>query len=200
MKGFKYPNSASPLSITISSLFLKILLHLPDRVENKKGSTFSVQLFNIFKSDLYIMIGVLELYKKMWEVIWKLPHNLVFLFPGGKWMARKKVKISKISGSMPPIFFILLPCFWEHNRLLNKNYWNDFDIIDQGHGNGKFSKFCLHLRYPWTNFNTISTTMKASRPATTTNVLSSDLESVGQGHHLKNRCISTIQPLFTKLL
>ena len=37
---------------------------------------------------------------------------------------------------MPPIFFILSPCFWENNGLPNKKYWDDLDIIDQGHGKG----------------------------------------------------------------
>ena len=33
-------------------------------------------------------------------------------------------------------FFILSPYVWENNGLLNKNYWDDLDIIDQGHSKG----------------------------------------------------------------
>ena len=68
-------------------------------------------------------------------------------FPGGKWVVWKNVKTLNISGTMPQIFFILSPCVWE-NEILNKNYWDDLDIIDQGHSKGNVSHFCLYLGYP----------------------------------------------------
>ena len=47
-----------------------------------------------------------------------------------------------------------LPCpdLWkigcmENNWLLNKNYLDDLDIIDQGHSKGDISQFCLYLCY-----------------------------------------------------
>ena len=69
--------------------------------------------------------------------------------------------------------------------ILNKNYLNDLDIIDQDNSKGNVPQFCLYLDNPWTNFNIIFTTMMASRPATKT-----DHENVGQGHHLQDLCIS----------
>ena len=45
----------------------------------------------------------------------------------------KKVATSNISAIMQPICFILSPDVWEDNGLLNKNYWDDLDFIDQGH-------------------------------------------------------------------
>ena len=60
----------------------------------------------------------------------------------------KNVITSNISGTMTPIFFILSPYVWENNGLLNKNYWDDLDIIDQGHSKGKISQFFLYLDYP----------------------------------------------------
>ena len=111
------------------------------------------------------------------------PHKLVFRFPSGKWVAWKKFKKIDYLCIVPPIFFILSRYVWENNGLLNKNYWDDLEVIDQGHGYGNISEFYLYLGYPWTNFNKISTTMMASRPATK-NVLSFDLKNVGHGHHL----------------
>ena len=84
---------------------------------------------------------------------------------------------------MPLIFFNLSPCVWENNGLLNKNYWDDLDTIDQCHSKGNRSQFCLYLGYPWTNLNIILNTMLASRPETKKNVIA-DLENMGQGHHL----------------
>ena len=49
----------------------------------------------------------------------------------------EKVKTSNISGIMLQIFLILSPYVWEDNELLTKSYWDDLDIIDQGHSNGK---------------------------------------------------------------
>ena len=54
---------------------------------------------------------------------------------------------------MQPFFFILSPCVWKNNDLLNKNYWYDIDIIDQSHNKRNVSQFCLYLSYPWTNLN-----------------------------------------------
>ena len=81
-------------------------------------------------------------------------------------------------------FLILSPYVWERNGLLNQNYWDDFDIIDQGHSKDNFSQFFLYLGNLWTNFNKISTTMMESWPATK-KVLSSDLDNVDQVHHLQ---------------
>ena len=40
---------------------------------------------------------------------------------------------------MQPLFFILSPCLRENNGLLNKNYWDNLDIIDQDHSKGNVS-------------------------------------------------------------
>ena len=73
------------------------------------------------------MTEALELYKK------KRARRLVvvFLFPAVNGLHGKKenmeyvwryatMKTLNISGSMPLIFFILSPCVWENNGLLNK--------------------------------------------------------------------------------
>ena len=39
-------------------------------------------------------------------------------------------------------FFILYQCVCESNGLLNKNYWNDLDIIYQVRCKGYVSQFC----------------------------------------------------------
>ena len=111
-----------------------------------------------------------------------LPHNQVFLFEVENWLHGKS-ETSNISGTVPPIFFILSPCVLENNGLLNKNYWNELDIIDQGKGN--VSQFCLYLGYHWTNLNKIRTTMMQK------NVLPSDSENVEHGHHLHFRYYTT---------
>ena len=94
------------------------------------------------------------------------------------------MKTSNNSGAMSPIFFILSPCVWENNGLLNKRYWDDLDIIDEGHSWDNVSQFYLNLGYPWTNVNIILTTMMALKSAIQKMSLSSYLENVGQGHHL----------------
>ena len=48
----------------------------------------------------------------------------------------KKVKTSNIYDTIPLICFNLSQCVWENNGLLNKNYWNDLDSINQGHSKG----------------------------------------------------------------
>ena len=70
-----------------------------------------------------------------------------------------------------------------NNGLLNKNYWDDFDNIDQGHSKGNVLQRCLFLCYSWTNLTKF-------RPQWWQHVqqqiiLSSDLKNVGQGHHLQ---------------
>ena len=64
---------------------------------------------------------------------------------------------------------------------------NDLDITDQGHSTGNFAYISAIFGPVLTKFghNTI-------RPATTKNVRSSDVENKGQGHYLKNCCISSI--------
>ena len=98
-----------------------------------------------------------------------------------------KVKTSNISGTMPKIFIILSPYAWKNNVLENKNYYDDLDIIDQGHSKGYISQFWLYIGYSLTNFIIISTTMMVSYIAASNNknVISSDLENVGQSHHLQ---------------
>ena len=67
----------------------KILLRIPScpsRLENK-NSYGSLKLLNIFKNVLQIMVEVLVLYKIKCAKRYGLAHNLVFLFPGGKWVA-----------------------------------------------------------------------------------------------------------------
>ena len=79
----------------------------------------------------------------------------------------EKVKTSNISGTMPLIKFILSPYVWK-NWLLNKNYWDDLGIIDQGHSKSDVSQFCLYLSYPWKFFYKISTMMMESWQVTKT--------------------------------
>ena len=43
-----------------------------------------------------------------------------------------------------PIFFIFSPCVWENNGLLNKSYWDELDIIDQGHSKGNVWQ-CVYI-------------------------------------------------------
>ena len=74
------------------------------------------------------------------------------------------VKTSHISGTRRPIFFTLSPYALKNNGLINKNHWEDLDIIDRGHCKDDVSQFCLYLGNHLTNFNEISTTMMASRP------------------------------------
>ena len=72
------------------------------------------------------------------------------LLPGENGLHGKKE--NRISLTMPPIFFILSPYVGENNELLNKNYWDDLEIVDQGHSKDNVLQFCLYLGYPWTNF------------------------------------------------
>ena len=112
-----------------------------------------------------------------------LPNNLGFLLQV-EICCMENVKTSKISSTMQPTFFILSPYVWENNGLLNKNYWDDFDIIDQSHSKGNISQFCLYFGYSWTDFNTVSTTMMASRTARKIVILP-DLENIGQSDNLQ---------------
>ena len=112
-----------------------------------------------------------------------LLHDLVFNFPGGKLVVLKKSEKSNISDDMQLFFLIVITVFWKNDVLLHKNYRDDRDIINQDHGKGNFSQFCLYLGYPRTNFTNIFITIMASCPAK--KVLSSDIENVGQGHYLK---------------
>ena len=50
-------------------------------------------------------------------------------FPGGKSIVRKKVKTQNTCDNMTPIVFSLSPYVLENNRLLNKSYWDDLDIV-----------------------------------------------------------------------
>ena len=70
---------------------------------------------------------------------------------------------NNISGPIQPHFFILSPCVWENNWLLNKNYWDDLDIRDQRLSKGNATQFGLYLEYSRTNFNKISTSVMANR-------------------------------------
>ena len=68
--------------------------------------------------------------------------QLSLYFPGGKLVAWKTVK-NRISGILQPIFFNFHPAFETINDLISKNYWNDLDIIDQGHSRVTFHNFAL---------------------------------------------------------
>ena len=99
-----------------------------------------------------------------------LSHNLVFLFQVESGF-HAKVKTSNVSGTVLLICFIRSANVWDNILLLNKNYWHDLDIVDEGNNMGNISQFCLYLGYPWTNFNKISTTMMALWPATKKNII-----------------------------
>ena len=99
----------------------------PGKVEKKKCYGTLLRLLNIFRNVVHIMIRVLGFYKKILEAIGELPNNLVFIFQVENGLHGKTWNIS---GTMEPIFFILSPYFWENNRLLNKNYWDDLAIVD----------------------------------------------------------------------
>ena len=89
-----------------------------------------------------------------------------------------------------------MPFFREINELL-KNYWDDRNIMDQGHDKGNILKFCWYIGYRLTpQFKNISTTMIAPQPATK-NVWSSDLENIGKDHNLK---IAVSYPLNDRFL
>ena len=123
-------------------------------------------LLNILRNILQIMTEVLGLYKKMCEAIegcrttlssfsrWKIDCMKK------KWKHRISVALCNRSTSF------LQQLLGKINGLLNKKYWDDFDIIDQGHSKADVSQFGLYLGYPWTNFNQITTTMMAMWPAT----------------------------------
>ena len=118
------------------------------------------------------MIEVLVLYKNVGGDR-EFLHNLVFIFPVENGLHEKSESI-------------------EYNWLLNKNYWDDLDIIDRGHSKDDVSQFCLYLGYPWTNNGIV---------ASKKNVISSDLENLRQDHYSQNHFISAItRPILTKLL
>ena len=72
-----------------------------------------------------------------------LTHNLIFLFREENGVAWIIVKTSNISGKMQPILFIRSPRVWKNNVILKNDYWDDLNIIDQGHNKGNVSQFCL---------------------------------------------------------
>ena len=45
----------------------------------------------------------------------------------------EKVKTSNISDIYTTDFMQFVACVLENNGLLNKKYWDDLDMIDQGH-------------------------------------------------------------------
>ena len=59
--------------------------------------------------------------------------KLSLRFPGGKWVAWKKVKTFHISGTIPPIFLNLSGSryVWNNNGLNNNNYWDDLESINE---------------------------------------------------------------------
>ena len=93
----------------------------------------------------------------------------------------KKVNKLNITGTIQPIFSILSPWIWENNWLLNENYWDALDIINQGHSKGNDLQCCLNILerilQDFDHNDGIATGNKK--------VLSSDLENVGQVHHLQ---------------
>ena len=54
-----------------------------------------------------------------------------------------KMKTSNISGNSFSIFFHNVS--WKNNRLFNINYWDDLDIIDQGHSHGNVLQFSVYF-------------------------------------------------------
>ena len=64
------------------------------------------------------MVEVLGLYKKKCEV---MGVSAQLSLSRWKMDCMEEVRTSNISGTMPPIFFILSPGVWENNRLINKN-------------------------------------------------------------------------------
>ena len=76
------------------------------------------------------MIGVLRVNKKMSEAI-GVATQLSLTFHVENRLHEKYLKTSNISGTMQTIFFIFFsPCVLENNALLNKNYWDELDVID----------------------------------------------------------------------
>ena len=100
------------------------------------------QYLNFFKNVLQITTEALGLYQKKMG----MPHKLVFLFQVENGLHGISENNEYIS--MPTIFFNLSPCVWENNGLLNKNQWDDLDIIYQGNCKGNISQFCLYHGYP----------------------------------------------------
>ena len=156
--------ASSPMTIVIDSKNVLRFPHFPGRMKNKNFYG-SLRLLNILKRALQIMIWILGLDRKFTKRQ-GFAAQLNLPFPGGNGLHGKKVKTSNFSGTIQLIFFILSPCVCENNGLLNKNCWDDLDII--------------YLGYPWTNYNKISTTWPATK-----NVVSSDLENAGQCRHLQ---------------
>ena len=78
--------------------------------------------------------------QKMLEMM-GVAAQLSLPFQMENWLHRKKVEKSNISGTSPPMFFNLSPCVSLNNGLLNENYWDDLDIINQGHSKGNVSQF-----------------------------------------------------------
>ena len=109
--------------------------------------------------------------------------QLSLSFPDGKYVAWKNMKTVNISGTMLPVFFNLSPWVWDNNGLLNKYYWDDFDVVDQGHSDEglNVSQLLLCLGNTWTNCNKISIKIIASWSAQKVY----GFENVGQGHHLQ---------------
>ena len=91
---------------------------------------------------------------------------------------------SNISGTTPPIIFILSPYVCDNDGLLNTNYYDDLDIIDEGHSKGNISKFCLFLGCPWNDLKKIRSQWW-HRGQQQKNVISSDIETVGQVYYLQ---------------
>ena len=173
------------------------------------------------------MIKLLGIYKKH-ASRHGVASQLSLPFPGGNGL-HGKVTTSNISGALPPIFFIVSPCVWEDDRLLNENYWGYLDIIDHAHSKYT-SRHFAYLGYPstiltnfWRQFQTASCQQQkriissylenVAKIAVSQllydrslpifygtdgnvvgdkNVISADLENIGQGHHLKKIIISQL--------
>ena len=90
----------------------------PGKEENKKGYG-SLRLFNIFKKYFTDYDSAALLYKKCAKSL-GIVAQFSLRFPGGKWVAWKKIKASNISDIMSPTFFNLSACGWENNGLLNR--------------------------------------------------------------------------------
>ena len=117
-------------SYFISKILLRFL-PFPDRVENKKchGSLTVVKHFQIGIRDYYR--GTRATTTKMCETIGGgggLSHNLVFLFQVENGLHGKSENIKYLWHYASD--FLFSPCACENNGLLNKNDWDDIDIID----------------------------------------------------------------------
>ena len=106
----------------------------------------SRRLFNIFKSVLQMITGVVESYIKNICGITGVVVQRCLRSPGEKWVAWK-TETPNISGSVPLILLNLSPCIWENNMLSNKHDSDDLHGIGQRQSKGDDPQICWkHLK------------------------------------------------------